>query len=205
MTSEQPFGPSRSPLVRELARKAFHMLSLLYLFVYKTFGPDAALQATAAWTVIVFAVETARLLSPRLNRALTSFFGGLARAEEADKYSGIMHTTLGALLVFRFFGDNPTIVSAAIYYVAFGDAAAALIGKSFGRHRIRPGKSLEGSLACFSTCAAAGAGLGIEPGAVFFSAAAATLVELVPTSRWFNDNLWIPVVTATVIRLCAGY
>jgi len=93
-------------------------------------------------------------------------------------------------------------VTAAIFYVAFGDTAAALVGRTIGRQRW-PGmkKSLEGSLACLLTCALVGLGLKLAPAPLLCGALAATLIEIVPTTRFYNDNLWMPVLSASVLRL----
>lgn len=199
MGTEMPFGPGKSPMVRELARKAFHLLSLTYLAVWKLFG----IKPFLVWTAFVVVVETWRLRSPGLNAWLTRTFGGLARDDEHDKYSGIIHTTFGALIVFVAFGDkHPHVIAAAIYCVAFGDAAAALIGRMWGRHKLGTNKSLEGSAACLITCYAVCGLTGFSWYASAAAAASATAVEFLPTTRWFNDNLWMPVVTATV--LCAA-
>jgi dolichol kinase len=201
-----PFGPQRSPLARELARKSFHMLSLVYLGFYKLLGYPAVLTPMLVWTAVVIGVETWRLKSPAMNRALTRFFGGLARDDEHDKYSGIVHTTLGVLFIWLLYGGKDAIVAAGIYYVAFGDASAALVGKWIGRHKIgRSKKSVEGSAACFLACVLVGFLLKFPPPAVLAAAVTATVVEFLPTGRWWNDNLWMPVITATVLKLCAGY
>lgn len=200
-----PFGPQRSPIVRELARKTFHLLSLIYLAAYKLIGWPAVKTPMLVWWCVVVVVESARLLSPALNRGLTRFFGGLAREDESDKFSGIFHTTTGVLILYFVFGARPDLVAAGIYFVAFGDAAAALVGKAWGRHKLPGGaKSYEGSAACFAACAISGAVLGFSPGAVLIAASCATVIELVPTTRWWNDNLWMPVITATVLKLCAA-
>lgn len=202
----QPFGDRRSPLARELARKSFHMLSLVYLAAYKLLGWPRVLTPMLAWTALVVVVETWRLKSPAANRALTRFFGGLARDDEHDKYSGIVHTTLGVLCLWLLYGAKDSIVSAGIYYVAFGDASAALVGKWIGTHKIgKSKKSVEGSLACFVACVLVGFGTGFSAIPVFAAAVTATVVEFLPTTRWWNDNLWMPVITATVLRLCAGF
>lgn len=186
-------------------RKAFHLLSLIYLAAYKLIGYPDVLRWLAAWAVIVAVIETWRLRSPALNRALTGFFDGLARDEEKDKYSGVIHTTLGVLAVMLLFGPYPALVAAGIYCAAFGDAAAALFGKAFGRHKIRTGKSWEGTAACFAVCVMVGWSLRFPIYSTILAAAAASLVELLPTTRWFNDNLWMPVVMAGVLALCAGF
>jgi dolichol kinase len=40
----------------------------------------------------------------------------------------------------------------------------------------------------------------VGPGPAFASALVATLVELMPTSAVVNDNFWIPVASAAVLR-----
>ena len=206
MSVELPFGPQRSPLMREVARKSFHLLSLLYLAAYKLIGWPRVMPVMAVWVAVVVAVETWRLKSPAVNAALTNFFGGLAREEEHDKYSGIIHTTLGVWILWLCFGYYSRVVSAAIYYVALGDASAALVGKAIGRHRIGDSKkSVEGSAACFVVCLLVGLAHRIHFGPALLAAAVATVVEFFPTTRWWNDNLWMPVVTATVLRLCAVF
>jgi dolichol kinase len=200
----RPFGP-QAPMRRELARKAFHLLSLVYLAAYKLLGWPAVMAPMHAWALLVVAVETWRLRSPALNRALTDFFGGLARDDEHDKFSGILHTTLGVWLLWLLFGGRDPIVSASIYFVALGDAAAALVGKAWGRHRIGSSrKSVEGSAACFATCVAVGLAHGFPPATSLVAAAAATVIEFLPTGRWWNDNLWMPVITAVVLHVCAA-
>lgn len=191
--------------LRECGRKAFHMLSLAYLAAYFVIGYPLVLRWMAGWTVVVVVVETARLYSRAFNDFLFALFKGLSRPEERGQYSGILHTTLGALSLMALFGAEGKLVAAGIWCVALGDAAAALIGKSFGRHKF-PGskKSLEGSLACLAVCAAACRALGFPAAACLAGAAGATFVEFLPTTTWFNDNLWMPLATAAAIKLCAG-
>ena len=193
----------RAELGREILRKTWHMASLAYLAAYKLIGYPRIAGWLAAWSALVAAVEFGRLYVPRLNELLFKAFGILARPEERGRVSGILHTTLGALLLILAFGRRPAIVAAGLLYVALGDAAAALVGKSLGRHRL-PGsrKSIEGSLGCFAACAAVGWGMGFPAPAVLLAAATATGIELLPTTALFNDNLWMPVGTAVVLSLC---
>ncbi|MBI3564448.1 MAG: hypothetical protein HY079_04540 [Elusimicrobia bacterium] len=189
-------------LRRELGRKAFHMLSLVYWAAFALVGWPRIVPAMAAWLVVVLAVETARLRVPALERRLVAFFDGMMRETERRHFSGIVHTTAGSLMAMLVAQGDPVIVGAAVGQLAFGDAAAALVGKAFGRVKILGGKkSLEGSLACLAACHATAVAAGAPAGAAFASAAAATLVELLPTTGFFNDNLWLPVASAVVLRL----
>lgn len=87
----------------------------------------------------------------------------------------------------------------AIYALAFGDTAACLVGKSFGRTQIPyTGKTWAGSAACFATVfmlAFHATGCSITKTAAV--ALAATLTELLPIKDY--DNLLIPLVTGLML------
>ena len=193
-----------SDLAHEFGRKAFHMLSLVYLGVYHFVGYPRVLPWLAAWLGIVTVGESWRLLFPELCGWLVRPFAGIMREGEHRSFSGIFHTTAGALAAALLAGDRPRIVSAALLYLSFGDAAASLAGKAFGRHPI-PGsrKSFEGSAACFAVCLCIGAGLGFPWQAALAGAVVASFIEALPTTVFINDNLLIPV-GATAALLMAG-
>jgi dolichol kinase len=189
-------------LRREFGRKVFHMLSLVYWGAFLYFGWPRIAPWMCGWLALVLIVETARLYVPFVSRTLVGLFEGMIRETERRHYSGIVHTTTGCLAAMVIARGDPVIVGAAIGSLAFGDAAAALTGKAFGRTKIRGGqKSLEGSLACFAACFATIVAVGARPGAALAAALAATAVELLPTTGFFNDNLWMPIAAAVVLRV----
>lgn len=189
-------------LRRELGRKAFHMLSLAYLLVFRLLGWPLAGRALAAWLLACLLVETARLKVPAVERVLTGFFEGMIRETERKHFSGIVHTTAGCLVAMLVGGGDRVIVTAAILQLAFADAAAALAGKAWGRVRILGGKkTLEGCLAGFAAGVACALAAGVPLGPALASALAVSLVELLPTTGWFNDNLTIPAAGAGALRL----
>jgi dolichol kinase len=106
---------------------------------------------------------------------------------------------LGALLALLLY-PSPA-ASIAIYALAFGDGFASLIGKFFGR--LRPaflcGKSVEGSLACFTAVLIAAwrvsGSLHIAVAAAFI----ATAVEALPLEDY--DNIALPVTVGLAVRL----
>jgi len=106
---------------------------------------------------------------------------------------------IGALLALLLFPSPAACIG--IYALAFGDGFAALIGKLFGR--IRPaflfGKSVEGSLACF-TAVFISAWLVSRSFTVAFTAAfVATAVEALPLEDY--DNVALPLVVGAVAQL----
>lgn len=189
-------------LRREIFRKAFHMLSLVYLGAFWLLGWPLIARAMAVWLAVVFVVETARLKVPAVERALVSFFEGMIRDTERRHFSGIIHTTAGSLAAMLIARGHPAIVSAAILQLALGDAASALAGKAFGRTKILGGrKSLEGSLAGLAVGYASALACGLRPSHAFAAALAGACAEALPTTPWFNDNLTIPAASATALVL----
>lgn len=184
----------------ELLRKVFHLLCLTYLAGYHWIGLNPTLLILGAFILLEACVEAARLKLPRFNEALISFFGGIHREEERHAVSGILWTATGCWLTLFFFGSRPVIVDAGILCLAFGDLAAALVGKGIGRVHIGMfgrRKTLEGSLACFAVCAAVALWLGFGLPAALLAAAVATAIELFPVP--LNDNLWLPLGAALVL------
>lgn len=189
-------------LKREFKRKAFHCLSLVYLGVYLRWGRWPAAAALAMWIPIEGSVEWARLRKPELNAWLMKTLGGIHRESETHRISGIFWTTLGCLATIALFGDRPPVVAAGIGYLAFGDGVAALAGRAWGSLKwpfFGGKKSVQGSAACFAACLAVGWAAGLPLAPAFAGAAAATILELLPLP--IDDNFWLPVLSAAVLRL----
>lgn len=188
-------------LRRELARKAFHLLTLGYLVVYRLYGRALSAALLGLWMAVVFVVENARLRWPPLNVALVRLFGGIIRPAEEARLSGVYYTCLGSWLTIVLFGARPVSVEGGILFLAVGDAAAAVFGRLAGRHLFTLGgaeKSWEGTAACFAACLAIAWGLGVGLPRAAILAAAGALLELAPLP--FNDNLWLPLGGAALFR-----
>ncbi len=192
-----------SDLRSEFGRKAFHMLSLVYWAAFWYFGWPRILYWMFPWLAIVLVIETARLYIPSVEETLVGLFEGMIRETERKHYSGIVHTTTGSIVAMVIAQGDPVIVGAAIGQLAFGDAAAALIGKAFGRTKILGGKkSLEEAWrasrpASPSRSRSARGG----PARRWPRPWPRARVELLPTTGFFNDNLWMPVAAAAVLRV----
>jgi dolichol kinase len=109
-----------------------------------------------------------------------------------------VHFLTGVGVLLAAIAPRP-IAATALAYLVLGDAAAALVGRRFGKRRFGA-KSLEGSLACFVCCLAAGAlTLPAHPAAVLGGALAATIAEALPGP--LDDNLSVPLLGAAVLAL----
>ncbi len=119
------------------------------------------------------------------------------------------------LLLILAFPARLDIAAAAWGILAFGDGAATLAGRRWGRHRLawNPDKSVEGLLAFFAAGGAAAVFLAwwtapaVAPPPAFafiivaplLAALAAGLVETVPIA--LDDNITVPASAAAVLWL----
>ncbi|MDR1195192.1 MAG: hypothetical protein LBL00_01810 [Endomicrobium sp.] len=184
----------------EFKRKGFHLLSLIYVFGYWYLSKSTVVWGLAIALTVVALLETLRFNIPACNEFFCKYFKGFYREEEAKKISGLIGTLSGALIAVLLF-DNKYMVMGSFLYLSFGDSLAAIAGKTFGRHKTFAGKSLEGSIACFIACFAAGLFL-FNWKFAFLGALIATIVEAVP---WpINDNFWMQILNAGLLTLLSG-
>jgi dolichol kinase len=122
------------------------------------------------WARYHFLLRTRRLLRPHERH-------GLAGAT----YMAIAYFVAAAVF------PRPIAVVAMLYN-ALGDAAAAIIGRRWGAHRTKWGKSWEGAAAGFAVSLGAGLAVpGIPPMAAVMGAAAAAGLEFLPGP--VDDNI----------------
>ena len=179
----------------EIKRKSFHLLILLYIAAYWLLPYKLVMTAMGVLLALVLAGEVLRLKSPAFNDFILKLLGGVHREGEKDKVSGLPWTLSGSYATMLVFHDKK-IVIACLLFLTFGDTAAALFGKSFGRHKIAFEKTLEGTFACFVVCFLIGLAF-FDFKVAVLAALAMSVIELIP---WpLNDNFWIPFLTASVI------
>jgi dolichol kinase len=110
----------------------------------------------------------------------------MLRPRERRRPAGATYMAIAYLLAFVLF-PLPLAV-AAMLFAALGDATAALVGKRWGRHRARWGKSWEGTAAgAFVNVAVALAIPGLPVGPAVAGALAAATLEFLPLP--IDDNL----------------
>ncbi|MHC1604700.1 MAG: diacylglycerol/polyprenol kinase family protein [Candidatus Methanofastidiosia archaeon] len=122
--------------------------------------------------------------------------GEIMRKEEKKGFGAQTYFALGCLITILFYSKYIAISAIAILVV--GDSAAALVGKSYGKHKIYRSKTLEGFLSCliisFFIC------LILLPLSIaFVGSVVAAVTELF--SRKLNDNLSIPIVAGLAMTI----
>lgn len=135
-----------------LARKAYHTLGVLVIFwLYQILTREQGLILLTSTTVVVTALDFARLRSSVLNRFLFTWFGALLRRDEATRLSGMSSLLFGVLIIIFLMPHE--VANLAILFLAFGDPFASTIGVIYGKDKILPNKSLQGFLGAFAICA----------------------------------------------------
>lgn len=147
---------------------------------------------------LVYILDRVRVLYPELLERAPWVNPLLFRAEEQFKESGMTPYAIAILLTLITFPK--TIAMIAIYTLAIADPLSALVGITWGKRRIVPGKTLEGSAAFFVATAAITALVlrtttVVAPGPIAFAAVligiAGAVLEMLPLR--LDDNLTIPL------------
>jgi dolichol kinase len=185
----------------EIKRKVLHLMCLIYILAYWYLPKSlVVLGLTIAITIVIF-LEVLRFKVPNFNNFFKDNFKGFYRQQEADKISGLVWTLSGGLITILIF-SNKYMVFASFLYLVFADAAAALIGRAFGKHKILFGKSLEGSISCFAVCFIIGLFI-FNVQFAFLGAIIATFIEAIPWK--LNDNFWMQIINAGILTLLSEF
>jgi len=211
--SERPAG-FFEPLTRkewqaEARRKAIHLSFLvlpLVLLLEPLPWPRSRGQFRILFlslTATAIALDVLRIHERRVRTIFRRFFGELIRQHEALSLLGSTYLLLAALIAIEVFPQP--VAAVALGFTVLGDAASALVGRAWGRHKLF-GKSWEGTLGCLVTCLvwaacvthAAGLPLPITVAGAFV----ATLVEVLPIP--LDDNLGITLAAGYTMKLMAG-
>ncbi len=135
----------------ELVRKAIHFVSLSIPVIYYFISKELALWIIVPVTAIFIIADLARYEIPQFSGFFYKFFGFLLRKHEIDEkkhaLNGATFMLISATICIAIFPKYIMISSFPV--LILGDAASAVFGKRFGKHKILSNgpKSYEGSLA----------------------------------------------------------
>jgi len=208
----------------EFNRKLLHVLALVIpVGIY--YGPtyfevDRIWASALIFSIMLFAflIEFLRFKKDPFGNWFLRLFGSMMRKEEKCKLTGATYLIAGSAICSLVSLNEGAAACAFLSLTLFilGDAAAALVGKAFGRVKVG-GKTLEGSIGCFLLCAILGVfvlpmlpgfldDLGGEWSLLYVLALSLTitLLELIPLKVLgivINDNLYVPATTIVVALL----
>ncbi|HEU0015528.1 MAG TPA: hypothetical protein VFQ45_17765 [Longimicrobium sp.] len=190
---------------REAARKAIHLSSaVIPLLVWVLPRPLAVLLLVPVALAAVV-IDTARMRMRAFRYIFLRWTRTLLRHHERHGFAGATWMVIAYAAVLLLFPK--AIAVAAMLFNGLGDAAAALVGKRWGRHRTAWGKSWEGFAAGLATnvgvaIAVSALDGGLPLAAGLFGAAAAAAVEFADLP--LDDNLRVTVGGALAIALAAA-
>ncbi len=182
---------------KEYVRKSIHIIfGTIFLALIYFLGTNLSINIISfflALGIIVSSLIKYKVKLPYLGKIVES-----VERENEKSFPGkaAIFFFASAILLLFFFQDNKTIILASLSVQVFADAFAAIIGINFGTHKILGKKTLEGSTACF-VVALLCLSYFYPINLAIIAALVATIVELIP----LDDNLWVPLLTASTLKL----
>ncbi len=185
-----------------LARKLWHigmgLLGLSFYFIFQYPLKDI-IQFLIVFSTLTFAFDLIRLRVPRLNDLVQFFMRPFMRESEKNSLSGLPFYSLGVTMALILFPERIAVLS--VLFLVFADPIASFFGILFGRDKILPNKSLQGSLAAFAVCYILSMVYGMHYSnpninLLTFSLLAGLIGAVSELcSRFVDDNLSIPVIS----------
>lgn len=185
-----------------IARKIWHMATgLTGLTVYYKSGIAVDHMATILliFSACSFLLEFVRLRNEKINQILMLAMKPIMRESEKNSISGMPFYALGVSLSLFFF--PPTFAILSILFLIFADPIASFCGILYGRDKILPNKSLQGTIAAFSVCYIVTLVYGLihtnpSMNLLVFSIIAGAIGAVSELcSHFVDDNLCIPVIS----------
>lgn len=187
-----------------MKRPLFHFLGgMIFPVVYFFITRGIVLRIMAVLLVLVLLFELVRAKYPLFNEWAWRNFRGFFKENEKKTITGMPYF-IGGILVTVIFFEKPIAIT-ALCFLTFGDVTAAIIGKKFGRHKIFPPRSVEGSIAFFIMATLVGFILkhyffpaNLTVITILASAFIAAVVETLPIA--LDDNLTIPIIAGAALH-----
>jgi dolichol kinase len=196
----------------QLGRRAFHVVNGVSVATAYAllFTHQQIVHVFGTIACLVYVIDRVRIAYPEVLARRAPWVNRLlVRAEEQVRESAMTPYAIAVLLTILSVPKPAALI--AIYTLAIADPAAAVVGITWGRRRLGPERSLEGSLAFFAATLAIAIGV-LGPSidapatlvvamALVIALAAATC-ELLPLR--IDDNMTIPLFVGFTTWLVAA-
>ena len=180
-----------------MLRKLFHFSGIIIPVVYLLTNKQTALIVTGGIFIIEIVLEMLRIKG----MLKVTFIEENMKKHESKKLSGSFFYVLAGLITIGFFGKDIAISS--LFILSIADPLTSVLGSRFGKIRFL-GKSLEGSMVFFATSFLILRIFSFSLPIALAGAVIASLTELF-SSRFVDDNLSIPLVTALTLTLLTRF
>ena len=188
-------------VIREISRKAIHIFSIIIPLFHIYFFKNKIDMIIFLSAIIIFCffIEIFRNQNSFISKIFEKYLSFMMRSfEKKGSLTGSTWVFVGALITIILVPQPFSLL--ALFFLAFGDTLAALVGMKFPLIKIGS-KTLSGSIACFIMCLFVGLILDFEISIeiILIGAFSATIVELI--SIKINDNILIPVLSGYAMYL----
>ncbi len=184
---------------QEAWRKATHFIALLIPASYIILPRPWAIGVLGTGFLVVACFEFFRLRRMKPWLWIEPIVGGMIRPKERNgNFTGAFYILLAGTLTIAFFPRY--LAATAITFEIAGDVASAMVGRKFGKHKIRGQKSVEGAIGFLIVALLIIALVPKVPYTVgIVGALVASVVEAVSIHR--DDNLTVPLSSGLVMYL----
>jgi dolichol kinase len=190
----------------QISRRIFHFSTgFVTATLYNVFlSHQQVVYILGTFACVIYLLENIRISYPEISSNIGFVNKFLLRAEEQLKESSSVPYAMGILLTILTFPKIASLI--AVLTLAISDPLSAVIGISFGKHKVVGNKSWEGSCAFFVSATLCALYILISSttvtpivcfGASLFIGLFAALLELIPLR--IDDNLTIPLFTASLV------
>jgi len=184
-------------------RKAYRVvMGSLFPLAYLLAGtPTFSLGLGCFFLTLLLALEWERRRSPAVYRFLLRHAGGIFKTEPG-RLTGETYYMM-AVVCSLLLLPKPVCIC-HLFFLVFGDAGSAVVGTRWGRHRLLPGKTVEGAAGHFAANLCAAAALSPVTDIPFHTLAYVAffgaVIETVSTK--VDDNLTVGTVPGFLLWWC---
>ena len=191
-----------------IIRKIWHMgmgLTALYIYTLLPYSTKEWGLAASVIAAVGLIVDLLRLKNSKFNDLMMKAGGIFYRKSEYNSLSGLPFYALGCGMSLYFFEEKIALLS--VLFLVFADPISSYFGVRYGKDKILPNKSLQGTMAGFCVCYIlalvwglyhSGSSLNLL-GFSLLAGAVGAISELL--SVFIDDNLTIPVVSGLGLTL----
>jgi len=180
---------------QELVRKTFHLSGITVPIAYLFFGRYAAILYTSAALLAFLLLEFIRIRAHSLF-PLVKTADIVQRPKEKTAIAAYVYFCMAAVVSIYFLSMNAVVVGLSAALI--GDAAAAVVGVKFGKHKVTSNKSIEGSVAGLITVIMIAYVLNCNPVVIIALGLVFLFFDLIELG--IDDNFTTPLVMAVVAQ-----
>jgi len=179
-------------IAKELFRKSIHICSAFVPFFLSRWYLQTLIALFAA--LICYCISEELRLHGKTVPLISAITAAAARKRDENKFVLGPVTLCSGIILCALLIRPVSAASVGIFALAFGDGIASLMGKLFGRVHIpfTSGKSVAGSLSCFTAIFCATYLFTKNTIAALIIALCGMIIEVIPLKDM--DNIAIPVI-----------